>query len=65
MQYMVPEVANIIYYNLKEDMYAFFALMWEMYSLLTPYEGFNMAFHNKHVVNGNFHPKFNPKWPTH
>lgn len=62
-RYMAPEVATQKPYNENVDVYSFCILMWQMFKLETPFDGYNMAMFHKKVVAGGTRPAPDSKWP--
>lgn len=61
---MAPEVATQKSYNETVDVYSFCILMWQMFKMETPFDGYNMSMFQKKVVAGGSRPAPDPKWPT-
>mmetsp|Transcript_24069 Transcript_24069/g.37107 ORF Transcript_24069/g.37107 Transcript_24069/m.37107 type:complete len:441 (+) Transcript_24069:140-1462(+) len=64
LRYMAPEVALGQPYNFSVDVYSFSILLWELMSLETPFQGFNVRLQNEQVIKGGTRPKTNKDWPT-
>lgn len=63
LRYMAPEVAKGRPYNMTVDVYSFSILLWQICSLVTPFENLNKQTHHDQVVLGNVRPPINPSWP--
>ena len=63
LRYMAPEVALGKPYNEKVDIFSFAILLWQMLSLETPFENYNVAKHSDLVIHGKQRPPINEKWP--
>ena len=61
---MSPEVARCEPYNLTADVYSFGLLLWQVCSLLLPYDGMNRQDHSELVVYGNERPALDSAWST-
>lgn len=61
---MSPEVARCEPYNLTADVYSFGLLLWQVCSLLLPYDGMNRQDHGDLVVYGNERPQLDSAWST-
>jgi len=61
---MSPEVARCEPYNLTADVYSFGLLLWQVCSLLLPYDGMNRQDHSELVVYGNERPPLDSSWST-
>lgn len=64
LRYMSPEVARCEPYNLTADVYSFGLLLWQVCSLLLPYDGMNRQDHSELVVYGNERPPLDSSWST-
>jgi serine/threonine protein kinase len=64
LRYMSPEVARCEPYNLTADVYSFGLLLWQVCSLMLPYDGMNRQDHSELVVYGNERPPLNSSWST-
>lgn len=64
LRYMSPEVARCEPYNLTADVYSFGLLLWQVCSLLLPYDGMNRQDHSELVVYGNERPALDSAWST-
>lgn len=64
LRYMSPEVARSEPYNLSADVYSFGLLLWQICSMLLPYDGMNRQDHSELVVHGNDRPPINSTWST-
>jgi len=64
LRYMSPEVARSEAYNLTADVYSFGLLLWQICSLLLPYDGMNRQDHSELVVYGNERPPLDSRWST-
>jgi len=64
LRYMSPEVARNEPYNLTADVYSFGLLLWQICSLLLPYDGMNRQDHSELVVYGNERPPLDSRWST-
>jgi serine/threonine protein kinase len=64
LRYMSPEVARCEPYNLTADVYSFGLLLWQVCSLLLPYDGMNRQDHSDLVVYGNERPQLDSAWST-
>lgn len=64
LRYMSPEVARCEPYNLTADVYSFGLLLWQVCSLLLPYDGMNRQDHSELVVYGNERPELDSSWST-
>ena len=62
LRYMAPEVALGKTYNDTCDTFSFAILCWQMFSLETPYEGFNVKMFERSVIKGGARPKIDEKW---
>ncbi|GAX13043.1 hypothetical protein FisN_2Hh525 [Fistulifera solaris] len=62
-RYMAPEIALHKPYNENVDVYSFCILMWQMFKMETPFEGYNMGMFQKKVVAGGARPAPDSKWP--
>ena len=61
---MSPEVARCEPYNLTADVYSFGLLLWQVCSLMLPYDGMNRQDHSELVVYGNERPPLDSSWST-
>jgi Protein tyrosine and serine/threonine kinase len=61
---MSPEVARCEPYNLTADVYSFGLLLWQVCSLMLPYDGMNRQDHAELVVHGNERPPLDSSWST-
>lgn len=61
---MSPEVARCEPYNLTADVYSFGLLLWQVCSLMVPYDGMNRQDHSELVVYGNERPPLDSSWST-
>lgn len=64
LRYMSPEVARCEPYNLTADVYSFGLLLWQVCSLMLPYDGMNRQDHSELVVYGNERPPLDSSWST-
>lgn len=64
LRYMAPEVARCEPYNLTADVYSFGLLLWQVCSLMLPYDGMNRRDHAELVVHGNERPEIDSSWST-
>lgn len=64
LRYMSPEVARCEPYNLTADVYSFGLLLWQVCSLMLPYDGMNRQDHSELVVYGNERPPLDSAWST-
>lgn len=64
LRYMSPEVARCEPYNLTADVYSFGLLLWQVCSLMLPYDGMNRQDHAELVVYGNERPPLDSSWST-
>jgi len=55
-RYMAPEVAFATPYNEKADVYSFGIMLYQVASLVTPFEGFTLYRHEKEVLCGGNRP---------
>ncbi|KAL7526229.1 hypothetical protein ACHAXR_001380, partial [Thalassiosira sp. AJA248-18] len=55
-RYMAPEVCFSDPYNTKADVYSFGMLLYQVSSLVTPFDGFGMGKHEREVLRGGFRP---------
>jgi serine/threonine protein kinase len=55
-RYMAPEVCFSDPYNQKADVYSFGMLLYQVTSLVTPFDGFSMGKHEREVLRGGFRP---------
>jgi len=62
LRYMSPEVARSEPYNLSADVYSFGLLLWQICSMMLPYDGMNRQDHSELVVHGNERPPINSSW---
>lgn len=64
-RYMAPEVALRKRYNLSVDVYSFAILLWEIFSLEKPFDGYSEQQHMSFVVQRGFRPKIETlrSWP--
>lgn len=60
---MATEVAQSKPYNERCDCYSFAILMWQMFAMDTPFEGYTVSMFNRKVVAGGARPKCDEKWP--
>ena len=60
--YMAPEVAKLLPYNFKADVYSFGILLWQIMTTKLPFEKLTMKVMEEAVLNGNHRPKIDPKW---
>mmetsp|Transcript_6369 Transcript_6369/g.8605 ORF Transcript_6369/g.8605 Transcript_6369/m.8605 type:complete len:250 (-) Transcript_6369:347-1096(-) len=62
LRYMAPEVAKEKPYNQTVDVYSFGILMWQIFSLSTPFSGYTLKTHNDLVINKGYRPKISSSW---
>jgi len=63
--YMAPEILFGKPYNQKADVFSFGILLYEIFALKLPFEGFtNLDYKTKVFSNANYRPKLGKKWPT-
>ena len=55
-RYMAPEVCFNDPYNEKADVYSFGMMMYQVASLVTPFDGYSSYDHEKEVLRGGFRP---------
>jgi serine/threonine protein kinase len=55
-RYMAPEVCFSDPYNQKADVYSFGMLLYQVASLVTPFDGFSMNKHEREVLRGGYRP---------
>ena len=55
-RYMAPEVCFSDPYNQKADVYSFGMLLYQVCSMVTPFDGFSMGKHEREVLRGGFRP---------
>lgn len=55
-RYMAPEVARSLPYNEKADVYSFGILLYQMASLLKPFEGYTLVEHEEKVLCSGHRP---------
>lgn len=55
-RYMAPEVALAEPYNEKSDVYSFGMLLYQVSSLVTPFDGYSMGKHEREVLRGGYRP---------
>eukprot|EP00571_Detonula_confervacea_P009420 CAMPEP_0172327116 /NCGR_PEP_ID=MMETSP1058-20130122/58671_1 /TAXON_ID=83371 /ORGANISM="Detonula confervacea, Strain CCMP 353" /LENGTH=635 /DNA_ID=CAMNT_0013044073 /DNA_START=29 /DNA_END=1936 /DNA_ORIENTATION=- len=55
-RYMAPEVCFSDPYNHKADVYSYGMLLYQVASLVTPFDGFSMGKHEREVLRGGFRP---------
>ncbi len=58
-RYMAPEVCFSDPYNVKADVYSFGMLLYQVASMVTPFDGFSMGRHEREVLRGGFRPDVN------
>jgi serine/threonine protein kinase len=58
-RYMAPEVCFSDPYNQKADVYSFGMLLYQVASLVTPFDGFSMGKHEQVVLRGGYRPDVN------
>ena len=63
LRYMCPHVVQSKPYNLSADVYSFGTLLWEILSLIKPYNGFNRNMHAEMVVSQGVRPSIPASWP--
>jgi serine/threonine protein kinase len=63
LRYMAPEVALHEPYNFTADVYSFGILLWQILSLLTPFDKFTIEMHSDFVVKKGGRPTIDKKWP--
>jgi len=61
-RYMAPEVCFSDPYNESADVYSFGMLLYQVASLITPFEGFSIGRHEREVLRGGYRP--NVKIPS-
>ena len=61
---MAPEVAMCRPYGKKCDIYSFGIFLWELSSLETPFDGYDIEKHGERVVRNNERPKLYSGWPA-
>lgn len=57
LRYMAPEVNIGQNYGLSADIYSYGILLWELCTLIIPFDGMTTADHSKYVVHGGARPK--------
>lgn len=62
-RYMAPEVILCSPYNLKADVYSFSIMCWEVITLKTAFDGYNIEKHTRAVVFSEERPKISACWP--
>mmetsp|Transcript_11339 Transcript_11339/g.17544 ORF Transcript_11339/g.17544 Transcript_11339/m.17544 type:complete len:402 (+) Transcript_11339:150-1355(+) len=62
-RYMAPEVATSRPYTLKADVYSFTMVIWQMLTLVRPFERLRPDAFKAGVFMENKRPKINKKWP--
>ena len=55
-RYMAPEVCFSDPYNAKADVYSYGMLLYQVSSLVTPFDGFSMGKHEREVLRGGYRP---------
>lgn len=60
-RYMAPEVALCEQYGLSADVYSFGVFLWELTSLIKPFDKMGRAEHLENVVFGNYRPELGPE----
>mmetsp|Transcript_44876 Transcript_44876/g.94149 ORF Transcript_44876/g.94149 Transcript_44876/m.94149 type:complete len:646 (-) Transcript_44876:581-2518(-) len=63
-RYMAPEVCFSDPYNERADVYSFGMLLYQVSSLVTPFDGFSMGRHEREVLRGGFRPDVKIPSPT-
>mmetsp|Transcript_16430 Transcript_16430/g.45203 ORF Transcript_16430/g.45203 Transcript_16430/m.45203 type:complete len:404 (-) Transcript_16430:2176-3387(-) len=64
LRYMAPEVALGKPYNEKADVYGFSILLWQILSVVTPFDVYiTEDYFFKTIVNGGLRPENDRKWP--
>jgi serine/threonine protein kinase len=58
-RYMAPEVCFSQPYNEKADVYSFGILLYQVTSLVTPFDGFSMGRHERYVLRDGHRPDVN------
>jgi serine/threonine protein kinase len=64
LRYRPQEVAAGMPYGKSADVYSFGILMWEIFSLKLPFEGYNHVIHDKKVYRSQLRPNIPDKWPV-
>jgi serine/threonine protein kinase len=64
LRYMAPEVASILSYNHKVDVYSYGIILWQMASNKVPFDGLNRAEFLQRVAQGNERPPLSSSWPV-
>jgi len=62
-RYMAPEVCLSKPYNTKADVYSYSHVMYEIMSMMKPYDNFTKGMHKTQVVQGGERPEIHPEWP--
>ena len=57
LRYMAPEVNIGENYGLSADIYSYGILLWELCTLIIPFDGMTTVDHSKYVVHGGARPK--------
>jgi hypothetical protein len=63
LAYTAPEVLCKAPATISSDVYGFGIMLWEMLSLQRPFDGYDRSMHFEEVVQLNFRPTLDLKWP--
>jgi hypothetical protein len=63
LAYTAPEVLCKAAATISSDVYGFGIMLWEMLSLQRPFEGYDRSMHFEEVIQLNFRPALDLKWP--
>eukprot|EP00633_Aureoumbra_lagunensis_P010121 CAMPEP_0197324620 /NCGR_PEP_ID=MMETSP0891-20130614/71206_1 /TAXON_ID=44058 ORGANISM="Aureoumbra lagunensis, Strain CCMP1510" /NCGR_SAMPLE_ID=MMETSP0891 /ASSEMBLY_ACC=CAM_ASM_000534 /LENGTH=110 /DNA_ID=CAMNT_0042817455 /DNA_START=723 /DNA_END=1055 /DNA_ORIENTATION=- len=64
VRYMAPEVHRGERYDHKADIFSLAIVLWQIFSLETPFAHLDPPAHRRQVVDGNHRPQIDPSWST-